>query len=71
MDDALKEKLSNLGVYIAAGLVVFTLVRLATSSLEISDWRATLLALGVMFIALEGFTRLGWLTKPVPGTEED
>lgn len=71
MNDALKEKFANLGLYIAAGLIVFTLVRLATSSLDIARWRVTLLSLAAMFLALEGFTRLGWLTKPISGTEED
>lgn len=71
MDDALKEQLANLGLYVAVGLVVFTLVRLAASSLDIARWRVTLLALAAMFLALEGLTRLGWLTKPISGTDED
>lgn len=68
--DTLRGQFPELLLFVATGLVVFTLVRLTLGTYGIDGWRITIISLASMFIILETLVQVGWLNNPLSGTED-
>lgn len=65
----LKRVGARTGLYVATGIVIFTVIRLAFLEFDVAGWNVSLVALGCTLLVLEVMTRIGWLSKPI-GREE-